>query len=38
MAAFSVGAVWLRLDEVNNSILPVVQWHYLPMVGVGVVG
>lgn len=38
LAAFSVGAIWLRLYEVNDSILHVVQWHYLPMVGVGLIG
>lgn len=38
LAAFSVGAIWLRLYEVNDSILHVVQWHYLPMIGVGLVG
>lgn len=38
LAAFSVGALWLRLYEVNDSILHVVQWHYLPMVGVGLIG
>jgi hypothetical protein len=38
LAAFSVGAIWLRLYEVNDSILHVVQWHYLPMVGVGSLG
>lgn len=38
LAAFSVGAIWLRLYEVNDSILHVVQWHYLPMVGVGLLG
>lgn len=38
LAAFSVGALWLRLYEVNDSILHVVQWHYLPMIGVGLIG
>ncbi|MBU0688632.1 MAG: DUF1109 domain-containing protein [Gammaproteobacteria bacterium] len=38
LAAFSVGAIWLRLYEVNDSILHVVQWHYLPMVAVGLLG
>jgi hypothetical protein len=38
LAAFSVGALWLRLFEVNDSILHVVQWHYLPMIGVGLIG
>ncbi|MDD2701184.1 MAG: DUF1109 domain-containing protein [Sideroxydans sp.] len=38
LAAFSVGAIWLRLYEVNDSILHVLQWHYLPMIMVGLIG
>ncbi len=29
--AFSVSALWLRLQEVNDSISHVIYWHYLPM-------
>ena len=36
--AFSVGALWLRLHEVNNSIIHVLEWHYLPMIVFGIVG
>lgn len=36
--AFSVGALWLRLQENNDSILHVLQWHYLPMIGFGLLG
>ncbi|BAN36397.1 hypothetical protein SCD_n02596 [Sulfuricella denitrificans skB26] len=36
--AFSVGALWLLLHELNNSIIHVIQWHYLPMLGIGLVG
>lgn len=36
--AFSVGALWLRLHELNNSIIHVILWHYLPMLGIGLVG
>jgi hypothetical protein len=36
--AFSIGALWLRLYESNDSIVHVIQWHYLPMIGFGVVG
>ncbi len=36
--AFSVGALWLRLYEQNDSIMHVVQWHYLPMMGFGIIG
>lgn len=36
--AFSVGALWLRLHEVNDSVIHVIQWHYLPMLGIGLVG
>lgn len=38
LSAFSVGALWLRLHELNDSILHVVEWHYLPMLGIGLVG
>ncbi|MFY9327692.1 MAG: DUF1109 domain-containing protein [Georgfuchsia sp.] len=38
LAAFSVGALWLRLQEANNSILHVVEWHYLPMLAFGMLG
>jgi hypothetical protein len=38
LSSFSVGALWLRLYEVNDSILHVVQWHYLPMIVVGFLG
>jgi hypothetical protein len=36
--AFSVGALWLRLHEVNDSIVHVVAWHYLPMLAAGAIG
>ncbi len=36
--AFSIGAIWLRLYEVNDSIMHVIQWHYLPMMFVGLIG
>ena len=35
---FSIGAIWIRMYEQNDSILHVVQWHYLPMVGFGIIG
>lgn len=38
LSAFSVGALWLRLHEVNDSIVHVVEWHYVPMIAVGAVG
>ncbi len=38
LSAFSVAALWLRLQEVNDSIAHVVEWHYLPMLAFGVVG
>lgn len=38
LSAFSVGALWLRLHEVNDSIAHVVGWHYLPMLGIGALG
>jgi hypothetical protein len=36
--AFSIGALWLRLYEQNDSIMHVVHWHYLPMIGFGIIG
>ena len=36
--AFSIGAIWLRLHEINDSTMHVIQWHYLPMLGIGIIG
>lgn len=36
--AFSIGALWLRLHEVNDSISHVIVWHYLPMIAFGALG
>jgi len=38
LSAFSVGALWLRLHEINDSIMHVVEWHYLPMMAGGIAG
>ena len=38
LSAFSVGALWLRLHEVNDSIVHVIEWHYLPMLAIGIIG
>ncbi|MDD2914541.1 MAG: DUF1109 domain-containing protein [Gallionella sp.] len=38
LSAFSVGALWLRLHEENDSIMHVVEWHYLPMIVFGIAG
>jgi len=38
ISAFSVGALWLRLHEVNDSITHVIEWHYLPMFAAGILG
>ena len=38
LSAFSVGALWLRLHEVNDSIIHLIQWHYLPMIACGIAG
>lgn len=38
LSAFSVGSLWLRLHEANDSVLHVIQWHYLPMLGLGLLG
>lgn len=38
LSAFSVGALWLRLHEANDSIAHVIEWHYLPMLIVGLLG
>jgi hypothetical protein len=36
--AFSTGALWLRLYEPTNSVIHVIEWHYLPMIVVVAVG
>ena len=36
--AFSTGALWLRLHEQTDSIIHLVEWHYLPMIAVGLIG
>jgi hypothetical protein len=38
LSAFSVGALWLRLHEVNDSVTHLIQWHYLPMLVFGMIG
>lgn len=38
LSAFSIGALWLRLHEINDSIPHVVEWHYLPMIAAGALG
>jgi len=38
LSSFSIGALWLRLYEHTDSIRHVIEWHYLPMIAVGVVG
>lgn len=36
--AFSVGALWERLHEQTDSIIHVIEWHYLPIIGFGIIG
>ncbi len=36
--AFSVGALWERLHEQTDSIIHVIEWHYLPIIGFGLIG
>ncbi len=38
LTAFSLGALSLRLSEQTDSIVHVMQWHYLPMIGVAFIG
>jgi hypothetical protein len=38
LSSFSVGALWLRLHEVNDSVIHLIQWHYLPMLVFGMIG
>ncbi len=38
LSAFSIGALWLRLYEPTDSIMHVVEWHYLPMIAIGIIG
>lgn len=36
--AFSMGALWFRLYEQTDSIAHVLEWHYLPMLAIGIAG
>lgn len=36
--AFCIGAIWLRLHEINDSIIHVIEWHYVPMLGAALLG
>lgn len=38
LSAFSIGALWMRLHEATDSIAHVIEWHYLPMLAVGIIG
>jgi hypothetical protein len=38
LSAFSIGALWLRLHEATDSIVHVIEWHYLPMLAIGIIG
>jgi hypothetical protein len=38
LSAFSIGSIWLRLYEPNDSITHVMVWHYLPMVVIWLTG
>lgn len=38
LAAFAIGAMVLRLSEPTNSITHLLEWHYLPMIGAGIIG
>ena len=38
LSSFSVGALWLRLHELNDSVIHLIQWHYLPMLVFGIIG
>lgn len=38
LSGFSVGALWLRLHEINDSIYHVMVWHYLPMLAAAMLG
>lgn len=38
LASFSIGALILRISEDTDSVTHLIQWHYLPMLGVAVIG
>ena len=38
LSAFNIGALSHRLSEQTDSIVHLIQWHYLPMVGVVLLG
>ena len=38
LASFGISALALRLSEQTDSIRHIILWHYLPMIGMGVLG
>jgi hypothetical protein len=38
LSAFSLGSLWLRLHEETDSMAHVLEWHYLPMLVIVIVG
>jgi hypothetical protein len=38
IAASSVGCITLRLSEKTDSMHHLVEWHYMPMIGFGIIG
>ncbi len=38
LAAFSIGGLILRISEETDSIMHLLEWHYLPMIGAGIIG
>jgi len=38
ISAFSIGALWLRFYEETDSISHLITCHYLPMIGIGLIG
>ncbi|MGB9094574.1 MAG: NrsF family protein [Gallionella sp.] len=38
LVSFSSCTIWIMLDQINNSIMHVIEWHYLPMIAFGIAG
>ena len=38
LSSFSIGALVLRIAEPTDSIPHLIVWHYLPMIGIGIMG
>lgn len=38
LVSLSGSVIWIRPDRMNDSIMHVIEWHYLPMIAFGMAG